>query len=87
MKDKPDNSPSFVKLEQARRLMDQSRHQEALELALAALLKELNRLRDSLLALQPVAWPESPASDSGNQEEPSSSEPHWLPPVKPRILH
>lgn len=87
MKDKPDNFPSFVKLEQARRLMDQGRHQEALDLALEALLQELDRLRDSLLALQPVAWPELPASDSDIQEESSPSEPHWLPPVKPRVLH
>lgn len=87
MKDKPDNSPSFVKLEQARRLMDQGRHQEALELALEALLQELDRLRDSLLALQPEACPELPDSDADIQEEPSASEPHWLPPVKPRILH
>lgn len=87
MKDKPDNFPSFVKMEQAQRLMDQGRHQEALELTLEALLQELNHLRDALLALQPVAGPESPASDSGHQEKSSPSEPDWLPPVKPRILH
>lgn len=87
MKDKPDNSPSYVKMEQARRLMDQGRHQEALELALDGLLEELNRLRDTLQDLQPVAGPESPAADSDTQEEPSPSEPDWLPSVKPRVLH
>jgi hypothetical protein len=88
MKDKPD-TPSSVKMEQARKLMDQGRHQEALELALDGLLEELNRLRDTLQALQLSGGPEwlASAPDIQEEEEPSPSEPDWLPPVKPRILH
>jgi hypothetical protein len=87
MKDKPDPSPSLIKMELARRLIDQGRQQEALELTLDGLLEELNRLRDILLALQSSVRPEAPASAPHIQEEPSPAEPHGLPPVEPRILH
>jgi len=85
MKDKSATPSSFVKMEQARRLMDQGHYQESLVLALDALLQELDTLRNGLLALQTVTGKEPPAPDI--QEEQADSEPHWLPPVKPRILH
>ena len=85
MKDKSASPSSFVKMEQARRLMDQGHYQESLGLALDALLQELDTLRHALLALQTVTGPESPAPTS--QEEQNNSDPPWLPLVKPRLLH
>jgi hypothetical protein len=85
MKDKSATPASFVKMEQARRLMDQGHYQESLVLALDALLQELDTLRNALLALQTVTWEASPAPNI--QEEQANSDPHWLPLVKPRILH
>ena len=86
MKDKPDHPPSFVKMEAARRLMDQGRCQESLSLALDALLQELDHLRSSLSALRTLTRPAAPAAAPA-REEPPPSEPYWLPPVKPRVLH
>jgi HPt (histidine-containing phosphotransfer) domain-containing protein len=85
MKDKSATPSSFVKMEQARRLMDQGHYQESLVLALDVLLQELDTLRNALLALQTVTGKESPAPNI--QEEQANSDPHWLPLVKPRILH
>jgi hypothetical protein len=87
MKDKSDSSPSFVKMEQARRLMDQGQHQESLVLALEALLQELDVLRDSLASLQTMTRPELPALGPAIPAEPPQSEFYRLPPVKPRVLH
>ena len=42
MKDKANTPQSFVKMEEARRLMDQGHYQESLVLALDALLQELD---------------------------------------------
>jgi len=87
MKDKANNPQSFVKMEEARRLMDQGHYQESLILALDALLQELDNLRSSLLALQAVTRSElSPPAPTAREEQPYS-EPYWLPAVKPRILH
>jgi hypothetical protein len=85
MKDKSATSSSFVKMEQARRLMDQGHYQESLVLALDVLLQELDTLRNALHALQTVTENESPAPTI--QEEQANSDPPWLPLVKPRILH
>ena len=52
MKDKANTPQSFIKMEEARRMMDQGQCQESLVLALDALLQELDNLRSSLLALQ-----------------------------------
>jgi len=64
MKDKANNPQSFIKMEEARRMMDQGQHQESLVLALEALLQELDNLRSSLLALQSapvgIAGPTAP---------------------------
>jgi hypothetical protein len=87
MKDKANTPQSFVKMEEARRLMDQGHYQESLILALDALLQELDNLRDSLLALQTVTRSEAPAAAAPAREEPPHSEPYWLPAVKPRVLH
>ena len=87
MKDKANNPQSFVKMEEARRLMDQGHYQESMILALDALLQELDNLRSSLLALQAVTRSElSPAAPTAREEQPYS-EPYWLPAVKPRLLH
>jgi len=87
MKDKANNPQSFVKMEEARRLMDQGHYQESLILALDALLQELDNLRSSLLALQTVPRSElSPAAPKAREEHPHS-ETYWLPAVKPRLLH
>jgi hypothetical protein len=87
MKDKANTPQSFVKMEEARRLMDQGHYQESLVLALDALLQELDTLRDSLMALQTVTRPPTPDSTPVTWEEPPHPEPYWLPTVKPRVLH
>jgi hypothetical protein len=87
MRDKPDTSPGSFKMEQALELMDQGRHQEALELALDVLLHELTRLSDALLGLQSLAGPEALTSVLDNQGKPSPSGPPGLPPLKSRIIH
>jgi hypothetical protein len=82
------NSPrSFVKMEQARQLMDRGYHQESLILALDALLQELNQLRDSLMGLKMVAQSEFPASVPDDRDETPPSGPYWVPVCKPRIMH
>ena len=87
MKDKANDPQSFVKMEEARRLMDQGHYQESLVLALDALVQELDNLRSSLLALQTVTRSElSPAAPKAREEQ-LYPEPYWLPAVKPRILH
>lgn len=87
MKDKANNPQSFIKMEEARRLMDQGQHQESLVLALDALLQELDNLRSSLLALQTVTRSELPAANVPALEEQPHLEHYWLPAVKPRVLH
>ena len=87
MKDKANTPQSFIKMEEARRLMDQGQHQESLVLALNALLQELDHLRSSLLALQSVTRTELPAANTPAWEDPPLLEPYWLPAVKPRVLH
>jgi hypothetical protein len=79
MKDKANTPQSFIKMEEARRMMDQGQCQESLVLALEALLQELDNLRSSLLALQT-----DPAG--AGEAGPGKSSPwnHWLPAVKPR---
>ena len=87
MKDKANTPQSFIKMEEARRMMDQGQFQESLVLALDALLQELDNLRSSLLALQAVTRPELPAANASAWEEQPHLEPYWLPAVKPRVLH
>lgn len=87
MKDKSNTPHSFVRMEQARRLMDQGHYQESLLVALEALLQELDILGDSLLALQTVTGSELPAAAPPALEAQSPPEPYWLPAVKPRVLH
>jgi hypothetical protein len=86
MKNDPNSSPSFAKMEQARKLFNEGQVQESLMLALDALLQELDQLREALLALQHATRPEL---DLGPErlEEPEALAPDWLPPVKPRVLH
>ena len=87
MKVKAKPPQSFIKMEEARRMMDQGQCQESLVLALEALLQELDNLRSSLLALQAVTRPELPAPSAPAWEEQPHLQPHWLPTVKPRVLH
>ena len=87
MKDKSDTPPSFIKMEQARKLMDQGHHHESLVLALEVLLQELDSLRDSLLALQMATRLEYPVFTPDIPEEPPHPDHYWLPTVKPRVLH
>jgi hypothetical protein len=87
MKDRVNSPQSFVRMEEARKLMDQGHYQESLILALDALLQELDNLRGSLLALQTVTRSELPAAAPLSREEPPQPEPYWLPAVKPRVLH
>ena len=87
MKDKANTPQSFVKMEEARRLMDQGDYQESLVMALDALLQELDILRSSLLALQTVTRWELPAANVPAREEQPLPEPYWLPAAKPRVLH
>lgn len=87
MNDKVNTPQSFIKMEEARRLMDQGHIEESLILALDALLQELDNLRSSLLALQTLTRSELPAATPMAPEEPPPPEPYWLPVVKPRVLH
>ena len=87
MKDKANTPQSFIKMEEARRMMDQGHFQESLVLALDALLQELDNLRSSLLALQTVTRTELPAANAPAWEEQPHLELYWLPAVKPRVLH
>jgi hypothetical protein len=86
MKDQGNTPASFVKMEEARRLMDQGHYQESLALALEALLQELDNLRSSLLALQTATRPGLPATGPARNEPPGAV-PSWLPAAKPRVLH
>ena len=87
MKVKANTPQSFVKMEEARRMMDRGQYQESLVLALDVLLQELDNLRSSLLALQNVTRSELPAANAPAREEQPHLEPYWLPQVKPRVLH
>ena len=87
MKVKANTPQSFIKMEEARRMMDRGQCQESLVLALDALLQELDNLRISLLALQAATRSELPAANAPAWEEQPHPEPYWLPAVKPRVLH
>ena len=87
MKDKAKTPQSFVRMEAARRLMDQGHYQESLVMALDALVQELDVLRSSLLALQTATRSTLRPAAAPAREEPPRAEPCWLPPVKPRVLH
>jgi hypothetical protein len=87
MKDKANTPQSFIKMEEARRMMDQGHFQESLVLALEALLQELDNLRNSLQALQMATRSELPVAEATVWEEQPHLEPYWLPAVKPRVLH
>lgn len=87
MKDKANTPRSFIKMEEARSMMDQGQYQESLVLALEALLQELDNLRSSLLVLQTATRSELPAASAPALKEPPHLEPYWLPAVKPRVLH
>jgi hypothetical protein len=87
MKNDPNSSPSFVKMEQARKLLHEGQVQESLMLALDALLQELDQLREALLALQHATRPEGELLTPARPEEHDPMAPDWLPPVKPRVLH
>jgi hypothetical protein len=87
MKNKANTPQSFIKMEEARRMMDHGQCQESLVLALEVLLQELDNLRSSLLALQSVTRTELPAANTPAWEDPPHHEPYWLPAVKPRVLH
>ncbi|MFA5111390.1 MAG: hypothetical protein WC443_08305 [Desulfobaccales bacterium] len=82
---KSDPPPGFVRMNQARELMDRGRYRESLVMAVEALLQELNTLRDSLVALEKLVMAESQAVE--NPKEELQPPPFWLPPTKPRILH
>jgi hypothetical protein len=87
MKDKANDLQSFVKMEEARRLMDQGRYQESLVLALEGLFVELDNLRSSLLALQTMTRSELSPPALSDGEEQLYPEAYWVPAVKARILH
>ena len=87
MKDKANTPQSFIKMEEARRMMDQGQCQESLVLAFEVLLQELDNLRSSVLVLQNVTRSELPAANAPAWEEQPRLEPYWLPAVKPRVLH
>lgn len=87
MKDQTAATPGQVKMDQARQLLEQGRHQESLLLALEVLLEELNNLRESLLALQMVTRLELEATAPPVREKSPQPDFYWLPTVKARVLH
>jgi len=87
MKAQSANTPGIVKMDQARKLMEQGQHRQSLLLALEVLLEELNNLKESLLALQMVTRLEVEPAPAPVREEPPQPDHFWLPPVKARVLH
>jgi hypothetical protein len=87
MKGKANTPQSFIKMEEARRMMDRGLCQESLVLALDVLLQELDNLRSSLLALQNLNRSELPVANPPTREGQRLLDHHWLPAVKPRVLH
>ncbi len=87
MKNNKNTPQSFIRMEEARRLMDQGHIQESLILALDALLQELDHLRGSLLALRTVTRSALADAAPDAPKEPPPSEPYWLPVTKLRVLH
>jgi hypothetical protein len=88
MKAQSATTPGMVKMDQARKLMEQGQHRESLLLALEVLLEELNNLKESLLALQMVTRLEVETPRTSVREKPPQPPDHfWLPPVKARVLH
>jgi hypothetical protein len=87
MKDQSSPTTGMVKMDQARRLMENGQYRESLLLGLAVLLQELNNLRESLIALQMVTRLELTPPASPPREEPPQPDHFWLPPVKARVLH
>ncbi len=70
MKDPTKPRSTSLQLAQARQLMALGHHQEALTLALDALLRELHHLRRSLKALEEAAQEKTP--ETAAKEEPPS---------------
>jgi hypothetical protein len=88
MKAQSATTPGMVKMDQARKLMEQGQHRQSLLLALEVLLEELNNLKESLLALQMVTRLEVETPRTPVREEPPEPPDHfWMPPVKARVLH
>jgi hypothetical protein len=87
MKDQSVVIPGKVKMDQARKLMEQGQHRESLLLALEVLLQELDNLRESLIALQMVTRLEMTTPAPPIKEEPPLPDHFWLPIVKTRVLH
>jgi hypothetical protein len=87
MKEQSANTPGKVKMDQARRLMEQGQHRKSLLLALEVLLEELNNLKESLIALQMMTRLEVEPRPAPVREEPPQPDHFWLPPVKARVLH
>jgi hypothetical protein len=86
MANQSNSLPGNVKMEQARRLMEQGRYRESLLLALETLLQELDNLRESLIAIQMVSRLEM-GSAPAVTPDPPRAEPDWLPVPKPRVIH
>lgn len=86
MKDKPVTASALAMMKEARRMMDQGQVHESLALALEALLKELNNLRESLVMVKMLS---QTARDrqAPESEEAAGSGPYWVLPPKPRIIH
>jgi hypothetical protein len=87
MKDQSVAMPGKVKMDQARKLMEQGQHRASLLLALEVLLQELNNLQESLIALQTVTRLEMASPAAPIKEEPPQPDHFWLPIVKTRTLH
>jgi hypothetical protein len=87
MQDQSAITSGMVKMDQARRLMEQGQYRESLLLALEVLLEELNNLQESLLAVQMMTRLELEAPVPPPREEPPQPDHFWLPPVKARVLH
>jgi hypothetical protein len=83
MEDQAKPKSTSLQMEQARQLLELGHHQEALALALDALLRELHNLRKSLKALEETVQADPP--DTAEKEEQPA--PYWVLEPKPRRLH
>jgi hypothetical protein len=87
MKDQSVTTPGQVKMDQAKRLMEQGQPRESLLLALEVLLQELNNLRESLIGLQMVTRMEMEPPAAPVKEELPQPDFFWVPTAKTRVLH
>lgn len=83
---KPKPDTAALQIERARKLLDEGRNREALNLALDALLQALDHLYNSLVSMQKTLDPALPRYSDTQEEKPHSGF-GGRPEKKPRFFH